>query len=367
MRKTLFFILLFNLGLWVDSPAQVLQPGFKPDEYREILKILSVTARDSLKNRDMYPRTYSRIYRSQPMGLDNLWELWQKDRVAVVSIRGTTKSEVSWLANLYAAMVPATGDLQITDSIIFQYNLAENPRASVHIGWLISTAFLAQEIVPTLDSLDKAGIRDVIIAGHSQGGAISYLLTSYLYSLQTKGDLSSDIQFKTYASASPKPGNLYYAYDYEFKTQGGWTFNVVNTVDWVPEVPFSIQTINDFNAVNPIAGAKEAINKQSFFKRLIMRRVYRKMVRPMNKAQKNFEKYLGEKGSKTIKKKLKEYKKPEWSHNNNFVRTGQTIILMADEEYAEEFPDSDSNFFVHHDVKAYLFLLDKQYKGQYEE
>jgi hypothetical protein len=62
---------------------------------------------------------------------------------------------------------------------------------------------------------------------------------------------SKDIKFKTYCSAAPKPGNLYFSYDYEADNQIGWSFTVVNGADWVPELPVSIQSIGDFNKTNP--------------------------------------------------------------------------------------------------------------------
>jgi len=38
------------------------------------------------------------------MGLDNQWGLWVlEDKVACISIRGTTTKQVSWLENFYAA------------------------------------------------------------------------------------------------------------------------------------------------------------------------------------------------------------------------------------------------------------------------
>ncbi|HPN72156.1 MAG TPA: hypothetical protein PLZ32_21680, partial [Saprospiraceae bacterium] len=76
--------------------------------------------------------------------------------------------------------------------------------------------------MPKIDSLYKTGTKEFLIMGHSQGGAIAYLMTSYLYNLQQLGQLPIDIKFKTYCSAAPKPGNLYYAYEYEAMTQGGW-------------------------------------------------------------------------------------------------------------------------------------------------
>ncbi len=98
--------------------------------------------------------------------------------------------------------------------------------------------------------------------GHSQGGAIAYLLTAHFYNLQQQGKLPADIRFKTYCSAAPKPGNLYFAYDYETTTRGGWACNVVNAADWVPETPFSVQTVSDFNTTNPFVNAKKG-NQQT--------------------------------------------------------------------------------------------------------
>jgi hypothetical protein len=60
----------------------------------------------------------------------------------------------------------------------------------------------------------------------SQGGALTFLLTPYLYSLQTQGKLPSDIRFKNYSTAAPKVGNLYYAYDYAEMMQFGWALTI---------------------------------------------------------------------------------------------------------------------------------------------
>ena len=95
------------------------------------------------------PSQYTLAYRSVAMGLDNRWDLWTRpDQVAVVSVRGTTERSESWLANLYAAMVPAQGELTLSDDFTFPYQLAMHPRAAVHVGWLVSTAFLARDILP---------------------------------------------------------------------------------------------------------------------------------------------------------------------------------------------------------------------------
>ena len=94
--------------------AQHLKPGFDKQEFTEMLKIGARTTADSAYyNSFPAPEQFKMIYQSPQMGLDNLWQLWiTDDSVAVVSIRGTTTTSVSFLANFYAAMVPAKGELQ---------------------------------------------------------------------------------------------------------------------------------------------------------------------------------------------------------------------------------------------------------------
>lgn len=192
------------------------------------------------------------------------------ERIAAISIRGTTASSTSWLENFYAAMVPATGSLKLAKDNVFNYQFATNPRASVHVGWLMGLGYMAKDIKLKIDSCYKLGYRDFYLTGHSLGGGISFMLTAYLRMLQKNGQPPVDIRFKTFSSAAPKPGNLYFAYDYEALTAGGWAYNVVNTADWVPESPLSIQTVNDFNKTNPFVNAKSTMKKQPLPKRIVM-------------------------------------------------------------------------------------------------
>ena len=79
------------------------------------------------------PRRFRLAYRSPMVGLDNRWDLWTKAGVqpqAVISIRGTAMKQERWLQNLYAAMLPATGELQHTATRTFAYRLATNPQAA---------------------------------------------------------------------------------------------------------------------------------------------------------------------------------------------------------------------------------------------
>lgn len=362
--KSLFFGLIGLLAsvCLLDCPviAQKLKPGFDKAEYIELMKVSARFGDSAYVKTVPASQQYTMVYRSPVVGLDHRWDLWvSKDSVAVISIRGTTVNSISWLANFYAAMVPAKGVIQVAQNEKFTYELAQDPKAAVHVGWLVGTAFLVKDILPKLDSCYKSGVKNVLLIGHSQGGAIGFLLTAYLYNLQRSGRLPNDIRLKTYCSAGPKPGNLYFAYEYEALTQQGWAYNVVNSADWVPEVPFAVQTLNDFNVTNPFVNAKGIIRKQKWPNRVVLRYVYNSLSRPALKAQKNYQKYLGRLASNTVRKNLNGYVAPAYYKSNNYVRTGSTIVLLADSAYLKQYPDSKEKIFTHHLHQPYLYLINK--------
>jgi hypothetical protein len=353
---SLFLCLLLSAAAY----TQALKPGFDKAEYMELMKVCARHGDSNYVKTIPEPQHCVPIYRSEVTGLENRWDLWMRDdHVAVISIRGTTASMVSWLANFYAAMVPATGELQLSPTEKFTYRLADNPRAAVHVGWLIATAYLSKDMMPRLDSLYRNGIREMIVMGHSQGGSIAYLLTAYLYQLQQQGMLPKDIHFKTYCSASPKPGNLYFAYDYEVMTRGGWAYNVVNSADWVPETPLSVQTLEDFNKTNLFAIAPDLIKKQKWPMRWVARYAYNRLNKPSRKLQRRYEKYLGGMVSKQVRKHIPGYQPPAYYTSSDYVRTGNTIVLYADADYYKRYPDSKENVFIHHFFGPYLYLAEK--------
>lgn len=356
-----YFPLLLFVFIANDSLAQYLQPGFDKGECAELMRI-NTTFSESKKNRSLIPAPiHSKlIYASPNLGLDNKWELWIKDnQVAVIGIRGSTKSSESWLSNLFAVQIPAIGDLIISKDFHFPYKLAENPKAAVHAGYVFSTAFLLDDMLPKIDSLYAAGIKDIIITGHSQGGGLSYLLAANLLWRQRDGLFPKDIRIKVYTSASPKPGNLYFAYDYDRVALEGWSYNVVNTEDWVPQSPFTVQTVSDLPSVNPMTFITANIKKQSFFKRIFFRSIYKNITNPPIKAVDTYQKYLGNYVGKMIKKEFKEFEIPEFSKSSDYVRVSNQVVLFPDTAYfkiynAVENPD---NFMLHHSINAYYYLL----------
>src|SRR5262249_16813718 len=89
------------------------------------------------------------------------------------------------------------------------------------------------------------------LTGHSQGAAMATLLRSYL---EYAREAPSGLSYKTYVFAQPKPGNDHYALDFESKfSNPGLAFRVTNSLDWVPQVPFTLEMVQDMNVPNPLS------------------------------------------------------------------------------------------------------------------
>jgi Lipase (class 3) len=339
--------------------SQSLKPGF---DAREYLDLLTLTQTQQI-TKDTSISHYELLYSSPEMGLKNRWYCWLRDdHVGIVSIRGTVSELPSWLENFYAAMIPAKGSIQVNDSTTFHYKLAENPDAAVHTGWTIGLAFLGPDIVEKIKKLhSEKNINQFLIFGHSQGGALAFLTTSYLYYLQKNGELPAEISFKTYCSAAPKPGNLYYAYDFDFITRGSRAFTIVNADDWVPETPFSAQTLKDFNSPNPFENVHSVLGKQKMLARWYLKGVYNKMDNASMKSKKRFEKTLGKKLYPMVKKTLPQLKEPIYAGTMNYMRAGIPIVLQTDSSYHELFKGTKENIFLHHRIINYKYLVQNCY------
>lgn len=352
-----FFVAVLVLAAVLPLRAQHLKPGFDPREYSELLHL---PQNGDTSTHTKVPHGYTLLYTSAEVGFYNRWVLWQRnDGVGVIQIRGTIAKTESWLANFYAAMIPAAGTLKLTDSTTFTYKLAKDTvKAYVHVGWTAALGFMAPDIVAHIKKLYARGTREFYIMGHSQGGAIAFLTRSYLEYCE---DLPKDIVYKTYCSAAPKPGNQYYAYDFDYLTRNGWGFRVVNSEDWVPETPLSLQTVKDFNEANPFIGIKGALNKQKFFVRLYGNLVYNKLTRTTKRSVKTFRKYLGGVVYKLSARHLPEFEQPAYVFSNNYMTAGVPVILLADAAYYKKYPFDGRNIFVHHAPAPYLYLLKKIY------
>jgi hypothetical protein len=363
MKKVIAVLAAFFLFISFAFSQTHLKPGFNTKEYLSLMDVFALQ-NDSMPNQAKYStlKDYQHIYQSPEGPLKNRVDIWlQPDNVGIICIRGTIPNPVSWLENFYSAMIPANCSLQINDTTTFNYKLAEDSCASVHVGWTLGLAYMAPLVVQQVNELYAKGVKEFFIFGHSQGGALAFLMRSYL---QYSNAVPKDIFFKTYGSAAPKPGDVKYVYDLDFITRGGWCLRVVNSEDWVPETPFTAQTLDDMNEANPFGNISSMLGNQKWYVRWYINGMFRKLKKGGNSAMERYQKFLGKKLYPQIKKVLPQFKQPVYANTSNYMTAGTPIILMADSAYKQQFQFTGKNIFVHHLLAPYRYLVNAIYGKQ---
>lgn len=351
---------LLSLSLFGAANAQLLKPGFDWDEYVECLCMASHM--DSIYvdgvGASPMPAKFHKVYASPVVGFDNQWELWQDNRgLPAILLRATVPTMASWGANFNAGMVPAVGRAFVGREV--SYDFCADSTALIHSGWTAGLLTMTDDILAKIDSCYALGHKEFLIAGHSQGGALSYLFTAFARRAMANGLLPADITFKTYSSAAPKVGDYLFALHYEAATQGGWAFSVVNPEDWVPETPLSIQRPTDFRPTNPLSSAADLVAGSGPKERLKMRFLYNRINKPASAAAKNCSKYLGGVIGSMLADEFKWYRAPVLVESSYFVRAGHFVVLMPDAEYYAKHPKKSAHKFEHHDFIAYYELAQR--------
>jgi Lipase (class 3) len=181
--------------------------------------------------------------------LGEKWQLWQNNSVYstyAIIVRGTgSNSFGSVLEDLLSFLAPATGTVTV-GSVTIPYKFAADAKARVHVGFALGTLLLLKTPIFGILAQLAAIVPPGSIAGHSQGAGVAPLLRSYLYYGADRP--TNNYFYKTYAFAQPKPGNDHYATDFEsLFCNDGLAFRLTNSLDPVPELPFTIEVPNDLN------------------------------------------------------------------------------------------------------------------------
>ncbi len=308
------------------------------------------------------PENMHPVFRSEESPLMNRFDVWVKDsRTAVITIRGTImdSAAMSSAAMLYSLMAPANGKIKVSETEYFEYKLSELPDAGVHLGMLLGLYFMSDELTEQINRQYADGIRDFIIVGHSQGSGISLLATSYLWYLRKDGKLPADIGFKTYSIATPKTGNLQYVYDYEKLTAGGYAFSLNNSIDWVPRVPMTFQSTQDFPSVNPFRNAKMFLSGANYVPGPNFDSELEKFIGYTPNIITAIKSHIGENIYPKIAGVMPGYVEPECLPSFDFVRSGVSIPLIPDNDYYSLFPNDPERFNIweNHSVYPYYILI----------
>lgn len=366
-------ILMYTIGallctcytpLNASAQSYVLKPGFDSREC-DAAYLLNAAFLDTSANNSFpgFLEGYTFWYRSPSIGLDNVYDLWlRQDSTVIITLRGTTADARSIMADFYCAMFPAKGSIVLgKDKTPFTYKLATDAKAAVHGGFLISFAFIAQDFQPRLADLYQKGYRKFLVCGHSQGGALCYYISAWLMQLR-KDNIYPGIKVKTYASAAPKMGNIYFIYDYDNAMHGEWSYSIVNIADPVPEMPLTTQQLEiDMNTPNPLVNLAKRFDDMPFFKRIVLKHAYNSMRKKARKSSDAYQKYLGGYAGKIIKGMQPGMELPDPVKTTYFLRPGVPITLLENEAYREHFKAAPNYF--HHGFDAYRYLLRQYYEG----
>ena len=238
----LYCFILTNIFILLNLRALAqLNPGFNKEECKDMIALCCSFTFLELYNDDsqIIPEGYEKIYNSEAIAMDNIYQLYRKDDIAVICFRGSTSKKISWMANFHAAMLPAKGNIT-GDLGEINYCFSKIEGATVHGGYAMAIAYMASDLRREILKLHYQGVKDVIITGHSQGGALANLLLALL-DHHINDSLVEKVRYKTYSFAAPMVGDELFVEDYNRKfCQTGLSYNIVNPADFVPNLPIEL-------------------------------------------------------------------------------------------------------------------------------
>ena len=232
-------------------------PGFDLQEALDLLALSGISENPATTDVPNPPKGWSLLFASPVIGpFDNLWQLWKQDgtgRFAIV-LRGTVPKAGSVIEDLISVMIAGKGAIAVGPESA-DYQFADIPQAGVHLGFALGALLLLKDsangILAQLEARVPAG-SEIYVTGHSQGAAMATLLRSYLH--YPNSDRPDGYGYKTYVFAQPKPGNDHYAADFESRfSNAGFAYRITNSLDWVPQVPFTIELASDVDKPNLVS------------------------------------------------------------------------------------------------------------------
>ncbi len=238
-------LLIFILSISLNSYSQ-LREGFDADEARSLIALCNSYTFIKVFGSDtsIIPKDYHKVYTSEVIGLDNMFQVYEKGNIGVINFRGSTTRASSWVANVYSAMIANEGVIKI-DNIDRPYKFANDTSAAVHSGYALAVVLLSPTLIEQIHKLNSKGIYNIIITGHSQGGALANLSRAYFENLP-EDKISSKNIFKTYAFANPMCGNENFAKEYSTRyCENNMSYSIINPADLVPKMPMHYQEEGD--------------------------------------------------------------------------------------------------------------------------
>lgn len=354
--KTFIQILIF-VALNTQLIAQF-SHGLDKDEASDLMRLASypfIMEKDGDSLMKVELPNYEILKTVDSIALDNSWSIIKTTNKGVISFRGTTPKQISWLANFYSAMIPAKGKMTLPSGSVTDYEFATDVRAGIQTGWSLAIMIMYPEIIDEIKKLNNEGIFSIYITGHSQGGALALLFRAFLEHLP-ESVLSKKNKYKTYAFAAPKPGNRFFAYEYNKICNNNLSsYTLINPYDWVPLTPFTVQSPDNTVDLNPFVEFEKS-KEGSLIKRIALHQIYKSMKNPIVRSQKSLNKTLGKRVSKMIAKEIGEFAVPKYMLDAAYFPVGISIML---EKYQPiDNSGGKKDVFWQHHPHHYIELVD---------
>ena len=348
-----------------------LSSGFDPVEAHEMIALCNSYTYLELYNDDkaIIPKGYTKVYTSPVVGMDNKFQVYTKGKIGVLNFRGSTDKKSSWLENIYSEMIPVEGTITVNDEK-FEYKFGIDTSSNIHSGYALGMAYLHENILNQIDKLNKQGVTNIILTGHSQGGALAILTRAYLEH-SVKDKISSRNKFKVYTFAQPMSGNVEFMREYNaLFCDAGMSYSLINPEDAVPNMPLSYNDSTYIkDRVNAIFRKDEKIEKKGTFRDGMINIFEGGLSKTVHK--------FGKAVSKQIQKELGEIILPEPTGDINYSQVGNLILLsppeyplemkdsalLEDKEFMREHPRDENGFFENEAVykKTSMRLSHKPY------
>lgn len=233
----LIFVLTCNLT--VSGQVSLVVKETNPQQVIEMAYLIQdwPATDDTVKFRKPFDvDKYQKIYTSPELCLDNVFRVYRHKRTYVLNFRASQLSVGSWMENIYTNMIPASGQMQI-DGAPYTYNFSNVSEAAVHSGFALAIVYMREALMEQIEQAHKAGMEQLIIIGHSQGGALANMLYAHIRNNQDKLGLSNII-CKSYTFGAPMIGNKAFAASFNAKLSGQQqSYNIANKHDIVATLP----------------------------------------------------------------------------------------------------------------------------------
>lgn len=328
-------LLIIILIVFISVRSQ-LKSGFEPKESLDLVRICNsfTYIETGQKERDILPKGYTKFYTSSVYGMDNRFQVYTtKNKTAVINLRGSTNKKISWMENFYSAMIPSQGIIKI-EGKEFDYHFSSDTAAHVHTGFALGVTFLIEDIIYEINELNNQGVYDFYITGHSQGGALSQLLTCQLTYFSEQNIISRKNNFKTYSFAAPMVGNKAFVDDYDKRfCNQELSFLILNPADIVPKLPLSYrdERLITEKEVMALFDKEQSVN----FKEIALNGLASVFEKRIMKTSKWLNKQVGGQ----IENKLGDIELPEKTSDINYKKVGN-IIYIQPIEYPIHLKDS---------------------------